>query len=84
MNSSFYDQQRREDDHHDLSYIWSESIQYKREISTVAYKNIMWQAISYLRATIMIEYASKDCESWADSQQKVNLSTHKKHMIESD
>ncbi len=42
MNSSFYDWQRREDDHHDSSYIWSESIQRKREISTVAHKNIMW------------------------------------------
>ena len=75
MNSSFYDRQRRKDDHHDSSYIWSESIRRKREISTVAHKNVMWQMISYLRATIMIEYASEDCKSWVDSQQKVNLST---------
>ena len=63
MNSSFYDRQRREDDHHDSSYIWSESIQRKKEISTVAHKNIMWQTISYLQAMIMTEYASKDCKS---------------------
>ncbi len=75
MNSLFYDQQRRKNNHHDLSYIWSESIQRKREISTVAHENIMWQMISYLRATIMTEYASEDCKSWADFQQKVNLST---------
>jgi len=63
MNSSFYDRQRRKDDHHNSSYIWSESIQREREISTVAHKNIMWQIILYLRATIMTEYASKDCKS---------------------
>jgi len=63
INSSFYDQQQRENNHHDSSYIWSESIQRKREISTVAHKNIMWQMILYLQATIMIEYASEDCES---------------------
>ncbi len=75
MNSSFYDWQRKEDDHYDSSYIWSESIQREREISTVAHKNIMWQTILYLRAMIMTKYASEDCKSWADSQQKVNLST---------
>jgi len=75
MNSSFYDRQRRRNDHHDSSYIWSESIQCKREISTVVHENIMWQTILYLRATIMTEYASEDCESWTDFQQKVNLST---------
>ncbi len=74
-NTSFYDRQRRRNDHHDSSYIWSESIQREREISTVAHENIMWQMISYLRTTIMIEYVSEDCKSWADSQQKVNLST---------
>ncbi len=35
----------------------------------------MQQMILYLRMMIMTEYASEDCESWADSQQKVNLST---------
>ncbi len=73
--SSFYDQQWRKYDHHDSSYIWSESIQRKREISTVAHKNIMWQMISYLQATIMTEYANKDCKLWVNFQQKVNLST---------
>ncbi len=31
--------------------------------------------ISYLQTMIMIEYASEDCKSWVDSQQKINLST---------
>ncbi len=35
----------------------------------------MWQMISYLQATIMTEYANKDCKSWVNFQQKVNLST---------
>ncbi len=35
----------------------------------------MQQMILYLQAMIMIEYTSEDCKSWADFQQKVNLST---------
>ena len=57
------------------NYLWSSVCQHKRWISTSGHEAVMTSTVPFLQAMLITESFSEDCESWAESQQKMQLNS---------